>query len=158
MLALIRILIVDDFQPWRREIRSMLQRKPGYQVIGEASDGLDAVHKSAELEPDLILLDIGLPKLNGIEAARQILRARPCSKIVFLSEHSYRELVQEALELGAKAYIRKSDVGTDLWPGVEAVFQDKQFVSRNLAVSPLRSLGGGDEALGEVLKQARAMR
>jgi DNA-binding NarL/FixJ family response regulator len=136
MLAWIRILIVDDFQPLRREVISMLERNPRYQVIGEAADGLDAVHKSAELEPDLILLDIGLPKLNGIEAARQILRARPGSKIVFLSEHSCRELVEEALKLGAEAYIRKFDVASELIPAIEAVFQDRQFVSRSLAISP----------------------
>jgi DNA-binding NarL/FixJ family response regulator len=139
MLAWIRILIVDDFQPLRREVISMLGRNPRYQVIGEAADGLDAVHKSAELEPDLILLDIGLPKLNGIEAARQILRARPGSKIVFLSEHSCRELVEEALKLGAEAYIRKFDVASELIPAIEAVFQDRQFVSRSLAISPLPS-------------------
>jgi DNA-binding NarL/FixJ family response regulator len=137
MLAWIRILIVDDFQPLRREVISMLKRNPRYQVIGEAADGLDAVHKSAELEPDLILLDIGLPKLNGIEAARQILRARPGSKIVFLSEHSCRELVEEASKLGAEAYIRKFDVASELMPAIEAVFQDRQFVSRSLAISPL---------------------
>jgi DNA-binding NarL/FixJ family response regulator len=139
MLAWIRILIVDDFQPLRREVISMLERNPRYQVIGEAADGLDAVHKSAELEPDLILLDIGLPKLNGIEAARQILRAKPASKIVFLSEHSCRELVEEALKLGAEAYIRKFDLASELMPTIEAVFQDRQFVSRSLAISPLPS-------------------
>jgi DNA-binding NarL/FixJ family response regulator len=139
MLAWIRILIVDDFQPLRRELISMLERNPRYQVIGEAADGLEAVHKSVELEPDLILLDIGLPKLNGIEAARQILRARPGSKVVFLSEHSCRELVEEALKIGAEAYIRKFDVASELIPAIEAVFQDRQFDSRSLAISPLPS-------------------
>jgi len=132
-VALIRILIVDDFLLWRSEVISILERNSEFQIIGEASDGLEAVHKSAELQPDLILLDVGLPKLNGIEAARQILEIAPGSKIAFLSENSFPELVQEALKLGAKAYIIKSEAASDLLPAVKAVLEGRQFVSSRLA-------------------------
>lgn len=86
----IRILIVDDFEPWRRSLCSLLQQNPAWQVICEASDGLEAIEKSRELQPDLILLDIGLPKLNGIEAARQIRKLAPGARILFLRERLSR--------------------------------------------------------------------
>jgi DNA-binding NarL/FixJ family response regulator len=133
-VVLIRILIVDDCVVWRREVISLLESKPGFQIIGEASDGLEAVHKSAELQPDLILLDIGLPKFNGVEAARRILQNAPESKIVFLSGNSSPELVHELLNLGAKAYVLKVDAVSDLLPAIKGVFAGKRFVSRSFAV------------------------
>ena len=100
-LSLIRILIVDDFEDWRRQVHSLLQARPEWQVIAEASDGSEAVQKAEELKPDLILLDIGLPKLNGIEAARQIRQRSPSSKIIFLSQNNDLDVVQAALSTGA---------------------------------------------------------
>jgi len=99
------------------------------QVICEVSDGLEAVHKAEELKPDLILLDIGLPTLNGIEAARQIRKLAPDSKIVFLSQESSAEVVEEALRLGAWGYVLKTRAGSDLLPAVEAILSGKRFVS-----------------------------
>ena len=99
------------------------------QVICEVSDGLEAVHKAEELKPDLILLDIGLPTLNGIEVARQIRKLAPDSKIVFLSQESSSEVVEEALRLGAWGYVLKTRAGSDLLPAVEAVLSGKRFVS-----------------------------
>jgi DNA-binding NarL/FixJ family response regulator len=128
----IRVLVVDDFAPWRRFVRTMLQRQPLLQIIGEVADGLEAVHKSQELLPDLILLDIGLPTLNGIEAARRIRELSSKSKILFTSEDRLPEIVAEALETGAVGYLLKFDAVDELFPAVEAVLQGKQFVSASL--------------------------
>src|SRR5215510_167156 len=103
----LRTLVVDDHEDLRKVLRSMLQEKTECVVIGEASDGLQAIEQAKELQPDLILLDLSLPKLNGMEAARQIRRLSPHSKIVFLSQDSSFEFVQEALRLGAAAYLLK---------------------------------------------------
>jgi DNA-binding NarL/FixJ family response regulator len=127
--ASIRVLVVEDFAPFRQFIRSTLGNNPGLQVICEVSDGLEAVHKAEELKPDLILLDIGLPTLNGIEAARQIRKLAPDSKIVFLSQESSAEVVEEALRLGAWGYVLKTRAGSDLLPAVEAILSGKRFVS-----------------------------
>ena len=99
------------------------------QVVCEVSDGLEAVQKAEELKPDLILLDIGLPTLNGIEAARQIRKLAPESKILFLSQESSADVVQEALNLGALGYVVKADARRDLSDAVEAVLLGEQFVS-----------------------------
>ena len=128
MAASVRILIVDDFEPWRRLLFFFLQRYPTWQIICEASDGLEAIEKSRELHPDLILLDIGLPKLNGIEAARHIRKIAPCSRILFLSENCCPDVVREALRAGGCGYVVKSDAAHDLMAAMEAVIDDKQFV------------------------------
>jgi len=121
-LLLVRTLLVDDYAPWRQVVSSMLVMKPELQVVGEASDGREAVEKAVELKPDLILLDIGLPTLNGIEAARQIRKLVPESKIVFLSQESSPEIMQEALSIGASGYVVKARAGIELLAAVEDVF------------------------------------
>ena len=98
-MSSVRVLVVEDFEPFRRFIASTLQERPELQVICEVSDGLEAVQKAQELQPDLIVLDIGLPALNGIEAARRIRQLSPESKILFLSQESSVDAVQEALGL-----------------------------------------------------------
>lgn len=128
----VRILTVEDNKPYRRFVSSALQREPQLQVIWEATDGPEAVQKAEELKPDLILLDIGLPTLNGLEAARRICKICPASKIIFLSQESSADIVQEAFSLGAWGYIEKAHVGSDLLVAVKAVVQGKQFVSRGL--------------------------
>jgi len=125
----VRILVVDDHEQIRQFLCSMLQKKSEWQVIAEASDGLQAVHEAEELQPDLILLDIGLPKLNGIEAARRIRKLAPDSKILFVSREDSAEVVQEALSVGARGYIFKAYVGSELLFAVDAVIQGKQFIS-----------------------------
>jgi DNA-binding NarL/FixJ family response regulator len=132
----IRVLLVDDYEPWRRFASSTLQKKPGVRLIGEVADGLQAVQKSEELRPDLILLDIGLPTINGIEAARRIREKAPGSKILFFSEERSADVVQEVLQAGATGYVLKSDAALELLPAVEAVLQGKQFVSSTLAAQP----------------------
>ncbi|MGC2726708.1 MAG: response regulator transcription factor [Candidatus Acidiferrales bacterium] len=113
-LSPLRILIVDDFAMWRRQLCEVLQSRPEWQVIAEASDGLEAVEKAEGLKPDLILLDIGLPKLNGIEAARRIQQLSPSSKIIFLSQNNSLDIVTAALSSGARGYVRKTDVKREL--------------------------------------------
>jgi DNA-binding NarL/FixJ family response regulator len=103
------------------------------QVIGEVSDGLEAVHKAEELRPDLILLDVGLPTLSGIEAARRIRKLSPTSKILFVSQESSTDVVEEALRLGATGYVVKTRAASDLLPAVEAIRQGGQFVSSGLS-------------------------
>jgi DNA-binding NarL/FixJ family response regulator len=131
-LSSIRILVADDFNDWRRQVLSLFQARPEWQVIAEAADGLEAIQKAEELKPDLIVLDIGLPQLNGIEVARQIRQFSPRSKIVFLSQDNDPNVVQAALETGARGYIRKTDAGSELVPAVDAVLRGKQIVSSSL--------------------------
>ena len=129
----IRVLVVDDYEPWRRFVCSTLQKRPELQIVGEVSDGLEAVQQAEQLQPDLILLDIGLPTLNGIESARRIREASPTSKILFASEHRSVDAAKEALSTGAGGYVVKSDAASELLSAVEAVLQGKKFVSASLA-------------------------
>lgn len=125
--------MVEDFEPFRRVVASILQQQSELQIISESSDGLEAVRKAEELQPDLILLDIGLPRLNGIEAARRIRRVSPGSKILFVSQESSVDLVREALTLGAQGYVVKLDAGSDLLTAVNTVLRGETFLSRTLA-------------------------
>ena len=126
-----RILVVDDFEGFRRFVNSALRRRTGFQVV-EASDGLAAVQKAEELKPDLILLDIGLPSLNGLEVARRIREFDPSARILFLSQESSADVIQEALGLGTTGYVHKPSAQRDLLPAIEAVLKGKQFVSNGL--------------------------
>ena len=132
LLSLIRVLVVDDFENWRRQVRLVLQVRPAWQVVAEASDGSEAVQKAEELKPELILLDIGLPKLNGIETSRRIRQRSPSSKIIFLSQNSDLDVVRAALGTGALGYVRKTDAGRELLPAVDAVLGGKQFFSSSV--------------------------
>ena len=123
-----RVLVVEDFAPFRQFVTSTLGKAPDVDVICEVSDGLEAVQKAEELKPDLILLDIGLPTLNGIEAARQIRKLSPESTIVFVSQESSADVVHEALSLGASAYVLKARAAIELLPVVNAVLFEKQSV------------------------------
>lgn len=127
--APVHVLVAEDFEPFRRFVTSILAGLPDLQVIGEVTDGLAAVQKAVELQPDLILLDIGLPTLNGFEAARQIRNLVPESKIIFFSQESSADVVQEALSIGAWGYVVKTRAGTELLAAVEAVISGKRFVS-----------------------------
>ena len=129
--------MVDDYEPWRRFVSTTLQKQPELQIIGEAVDGLQAVQKAQQLQPDLILLDIGLPTQNGIEAARRIREVSPKSKILFTSENRSWDIVEEALRTGAGGYVVKSDATGELLPAVNAVLGGKRFVSASLAGNDL---------------------
>jgi DNA-binding NarL/FixJ family response regulator len=132
-LLQIRTLVVDDFASFRRRVRWMLEEAPEVHVIGEAVDGIEAIQKAVEFQPDLILLDSDLPQLGGIEAARQIRKVAPESKILFLSQDSNLEVVQDAFSAGARGYVIKSDSARELLPAVKAVVSGRRYVSRALA-------------------------
>jgi CheY-like chemotaxis protein len=135
-MSSVRVLLVDDFEAWRRIVCSTLGKNLELQVVGEASDGLEAVHKAKELQPDLIVLDLGLPKMNGLEAARQIRKVAPKSKILFLTQESSADVVQEALSSGAHGYVLKASAGSDLMAAVAALLEGRQFVSSGLQIPP----------------------
>jgi DNA-binding NarL/FixJ family response regulator len=124
----IRILLVEDFEPWRCFVHSMLQNEPELRIIAYASDGIAGVQKAEELKPDLILLDIGLPDLNGIAAARIICKVAPKSKILFMSQDFCAEVVKEAMTIGV-GFIFKSDAFQELVPGIRAAYLDRRFLS-----------------------------
>ena len=118
---------MDDFVPYRQFVSSLLHERPDLQVICGVSDGLQAVEKAQELQPDLILMDIGLPGISGIEAARRIRTLAPNSKIIFLTQESSPEVIQEAKSLGASGFVLKMQAETYLLTAMEAVLQGRQF-------------------------------
>ena len=126
------ILVVDDFEPWRRFVSSTLAKQSGLQTLFEVSDGLEAVYRAEDLRPDLILLDIGLPTLNGIEAARRIRDLSPNSKILFLTEETSPDVAEAALEAGGAGYVVKSDAGRELLAAVKALSEGNRYVSARL--------------------------
>jgi DNA-binding NarL/FixJ family response regulator len=128
-LSTVRILVVDDFELFREFVVELLGKRPELQVVGEASDGLEAIQKAVELRPDLILLDISLPSLNGIEVARQMRSLVSESKIIFLTQESSADVVQEAFSVGVRGYVTKNMVLTDLFAAVETVLSGMTFVS-----------------------------
>jgi len=127
-----RILLVDDHTAYREFIKSLLCATSGLRVVGEADDGLDAVAKAQELSPDVVLMDVGLPQLNGFEAARRILETVPSSRIIFLTQENDPEAVTAALKSGAWGYVVKQGVPGDLLDALAAIGQDKRFVSKGL--------------------------
>ena len=130
-----RLLVVDDFARWRDFVLEKLRENHNLRVIGVASDGLEAVQKAEELQPDLILLDIGLPSLNGIEVARQIRKVSPKSKILFVSQESSADVVQGAFDAGAHGYVLKGDARRELLEGVNAVLRGERFVGTRFSDS-----------------------
>ena len=127
----VRILIADDHEVVRRGVRSLLTSRKEWNVCGEAVDGRDAVKKAKELKPDVVVLDISMPHLNGFEAARLIHEEVPQSKILILSQHNVSEMLQTALDAGARGYVSKSDVSRDLLPAVEAIIHNRSpFISQ----------------------------
>jgi DNA-binding NarL/FixJ family response regulator len=136
-LSLVRILVVDDFADWRCFVLAKLQENCSLQVIGAVFDGLQAVLKAKELQPDLVLLEIRLPMLDGIGAARKIREVAPESKILFLSQELDPDVARAALNAGGHGYVVKLDAERELLPAVEAVMLGKKFVSPRVADHPV---------------------
>jgi len=130
--AILRVLIVEDYEPMRRYIASKVQGQPHLRIVGEVADGTDAVRKAEELQPDLILMDVGLPTIDGIEATRRIRMVSPKSKILFVTENRSLDIAEEALRSGGLGYVLKSDAGKDLLPAIDAVLRGKRFLSTGL--------------------------
>jgi DNA-binding NarL/FixJ family response regulator len=129
----VRVLVIEDSEPFRKFVCSIFGRRPEFQIIGEALDGLEGVQKAEQLLPDLIVLDIGLPSLNGIEVAWRVRKVSRASKILFVSQESSIEVAQAALATGARGYILKTDAGRELIEGANAVLRGDQFVSSSLS-------------------------
>ena len=129
MLSNVRVLIVDDYAPWMNFVSAALSTTPQVQVVGQASDGLTALQKVAELDPDLVVLDIGLPDISGIIVAQQIMDISPKTRILFLSENTAPDVVRAALRTGAQGYVVKSCAARELLPALDALLLDCYFVS-----------------------------
>jgi len=128
----VRILLVDDFEPWRRQVCALLQTRRELRVVAEVGDGLEAVQQAQELKPDLILVDIGLRKLNGLEAANRIREVAPEAAIIFLTENNDKDIVQAALTIGARGYVLKTDAGRELLRAVAGVLGGDEYVSSGI--------------------------
>lgn len=130
---MLRILIADDHEVARRGIRALLENHPGWEVCGEAKDGREAVELASRTNPDLILLDIGMPNLNGLEAARQVLAESPDIAILILTMHDSDQVVREVLRAGARGFLLKSDAGRDLVAAVEALQLQRTFFTTRVS-------------------------
>jgi len=141
---MIRILLADDHTVMRNGLRLLLERQPNLSVVGEASDGREAVRTAESVSPDVVVMDIAMPNLNGIEAARQIATARPETAIVILSMHSDESYVIRALKAGARAYLLKDSAEGDLIAAIHAITEGKSFfspaISRILVEDYMRQL------------------
>jgi DNA-binding NarL/FixJ family response regulator len=128
----IRILLVDDHPIVRQGLKTLLQGRAGWEVIGEASDGAEAVAKAKDLNPDVMVLDVTMPKMNGLEACRLLRRQAPQLEILFVTQHDSPQMLREAMEAGARGYVVKSNAARDLLAAVEAVSQHRVFTALNV--------------------------
>jgi len=133
MMATIRLLVADDHEVIRRGVRSLLGTQPGWEVSGEAASGREAVEKAKQLKPDLVVLDITMPELDGLEATRQILEAVPKTKVLILTMHESEQVMSEVLKAGALGYVLKSDAADNLVPAVKALIHGKPFFTSSVS-------------------------
>jgi DNA-binding NarL/FixJ family response regulator len=127
----IRILVVDDHPIVRQGLKTLLEGHAGWEVIGEASDGAEALEKAKDLAPDVMVLDVTMPRMNGLEACRLLRRQSPALEILFVTQHDSPQMMREALEAGARGYVVKSNAARDLLAAVEAVSQHRVFTALN---------------------------
>jgi len=140
----LRVLIADDHEIVRQGLRSMLEAQRECQVVGEAGDGRQAVTLTKELNPDVVILDIGMPTLNGLEATRQILKIRPQTKVLILTMHESDSVIREVLDAGARGYILKTDAGRDLVTAVDSLRRNKTFFTSRVSQMILDGFLKGD--------------
>lgn len=139
-----RILLVDDHELIRKGLASILAQHPGWEICGEAASGREAVAMATELKPDVVILDIGLPELNGLEVTRQIVRQLPSTEVVILTVHESENLVREVLNAGAHAYVLKSDASTLVIRAIESVLNREPFLTSSISRTLLRGCLGAD--------------
>jgi DNA-binding NarL/FixJ family response regulator len=147
-VGVFRIFIADDHEVVRKGLCALLQGEPGWEICGEASDGRTAMDKIRELKPDVSILDIGMPGLNGLEATRQIMKDDPRSKVLILTLHDSDQVVREVLNAGARGFLLKSDAARDLVVAVEALRRDKTYFTSKVAAMVLEGyLKGGTHSV-----------
>ena len=155
----LRILIVDDHAVVRRGIRALLESEQGFTVAGEATNGREAVEMARQLQPEVIVMDLTLPELNGLDAARQILKDAPRIEILVLTMHHSEELARDVLQAGARGYVLKSDADQSLIAAVKSLRDHKPFLSPNVTEfvldDYLRRNDGSDGALADVTTRER---
>jgi DNA-binding NarL/FixJ family response regulator len=151
-----RILVADDHEVVRRGLCALLQGQPDWEVCGEAGDGREALEKTQKLKPDVVILDIGMPSLNGLEATRQILKTMPHTKVLILTLHDSDQVVREVLNAGARGFLLKSDAARDLVAAVEALRRDKTYFTSKVAAMVLEGyLKNGTPGAQPVAPQTR---
>lgn len=128
----VRILVADDHEVVRRGVRTLLEKRPGWEVCAEASNGREAVDKVWELKPDIVVMDLSMPQLNGVEATRQILRIVPDARVIILSVHDSEQLVRQIVDAGACGYVLKSAAGRELVTAVESVAQNQTYFPKDV--------------------------
>lgn len=129
----VQILLADDHEVVRKGLRALLEAQPGWKVIAEATDGRDAVEKAKDMHPDVAIVDIGMPSLNGLEATRQIVKKAPRTRVLVLTMHDTNPLIQQVVKAGARGYVLKSDVASDLVSAVEALCRDQTFFTSKVS-------------------------
>jgi DNA-binding NarL/FixJ family response regulator len=133
----IRILIVDGYRPWRTAVNSLLQHEPSFQVIAEAGGGSEAVQMASALSPDVVLMDIAMRGMNGLEASDRIRELSPTCKIVFFTELRSPHIAERAMFVGGSGYVLKSNAASELIPALKAAFAGERFISPSLS-EPVR--------------------
>ena len=131
-MVLVRVLVVDDVEDWRKSIVLLLKEDPTIEIVGEASDGVDAVQMAQEMQPTVILLDIGLPRLDGMQVAGWMRKLSPDSKIIFVSQQIDLDVVHAAMEIGAYGFVLKSDIVESLSSAIHAAIRGEKFMSCKL--------------------------
>lgn len=129
----VRILVADDHEIVRRGLKSLLEAQPGWEVVAEASSGREACERVRELQPNVAVLDVGMPEMNGLEATRSIARSSPQTQVLILTMHETEQMVRDVLDAGARGYVLKSDAGRDLVSAVEALLQHRTFFSPRIS-------------------------
>jgi DNA-binding NarL/FixJ family response regulator len=127
----VRILVVDDHPIVRHGLRTLLGGRPEWEIIDEAEDGIEAVEKADRLKPDVVVLDVSMPRMDGLEACRRIRKSVPNSEVLIVTQHDSPQMMREALGAGARGYIVKSDAARDLLTALEAVSQHRPFIAQN---------------------------
>lgn len=143
-MAPLRILVADDHQVVRTGLRTLLESKAGWQVCAEAANGREAVEKAGKLQPDVAVLDIGMPLLNGVEATRQIRKVSPKTEILILTMHDSEHMIQGVMDAGARGYILKDDADRNLLAAVDSLRRHKPYVSLRVSVAAAAGQPGSD--------------
>lgn len=154
----LRILVADDHEIVRRGICALLQNHPGWEVCAQAADGREAVESAAHVKPDIAILDIGMPNLNGLSATRQILQQNPQTKVLILTMYESEQVLREVLEVGARGYLLKSDAGRDLLTAIVALQGNKTFFSSKAGDAVLENFRKAKSRPGRKLKRVLTIR